>query len=194
MKRRLKIILTGSAIGLGAYVGAYLLIPQHFVPAEFSNSRIEGAKLAERIVTNSGVSLANLQAIAEHDRRGRRTEALTLIAQEFARTKDTQDAAIKLSARLESMARSIDSIRPEEARSIATEAVSSEVALVSRLLSYNDAMKELFEVLREKFENPGLSTNGRVDELVGKVNEEARAINELNMRFTNSLAEFDKLF
>jgi len=194
MKRRLKILLTGSAIGLGTYVAAYLILPQHFVPAEFSSARIEGAKLAERIVTNSGASLANLQAIAEHDRRGRRTEALVLISQEFTRTKDTQDAAVKLSARLEAMARSIDSIRPQEARSVATEAVTSEVALVSRLLSYNELLKELFEVLRQKFENPTLDTNGRVEELVGKVNEEARAINESNTHFTESLAEFDKLY
>ena len=194
MKRRLKILLTGSAIGLGTYVGAYLVIPHSFVPAEFSEARIQSATLAERIVSNSEASLANLQAIAQYDKNGEIAPALALIAQEFARTRETQDAAVKLSSRLEAMARSIDAIRPAEARLLATEAISAEVALVSRLISYNDRLKELFEVLREKFEHPGLATNGRVEALVGKVNEEARAINEFNRRSTQSLAEFDKLF
>ncbi|MEK7554491.1 MAG: hypothetical protein AAB518_00685 [Patescibacteria group bacterium] len=194
MKRRLKILLTGSAIGLGTFAAAYILIPQSFVPQEFSAARIESAKLAERIVANAEASLANLQAIAEHDRRGRKAEALTLVAQEFTRTKETQDAAVKLSSRLEAMARGIDAIKPEAARLLATEAVSAEVALVSRLISYNSLLQELFGVLREKFERPGFYTNGRVEELVAKVNEEARAINDFNRRSTESLAEFDKLF
>ena len=72
--------------------------------------------------------------------------------------------------------------------------MSSEVALVSRLLSYTNNLIELFGVLRLKFEKPGTQFDGAVAGLIDKINEEARAINSFNQRFNWSLAEFDKIF
>ena len=92
------------------------------------------------------------------------------------------------------MARALSSIKPERSRILATEAVSAEVALVSRLLSYNDYLLQLFETLRAKFSNPGLSSNGKVNDLIARINDETRAINELNGRSTNALASFDEVF
>jgi hypothetical protein len=194
MRNRVKIFLGTAAIGSGLAIAFYFILPGGFVPSEFSEARIKGAGLAEKIVELSNESLANLEAIAKYDEQGNTPEALTLLSKEVIKNRETHEEAIRLSAQLEKMARSLSEIKPARARVLATEAVSSEVALVSRLLSYNNFLLQLFEVLRDKFQNPRSDANGRVEELIAKINEEARAINDFNRRFNQSLAEFDKLF
>ena len=109
--------------------------------------------------------------------------------------RSNQEEAIKLATQLEKMARILPSIKPASARQHATAAVSSEVALVSRLVSYNDYLKQLFEVLRAKFNNrySYYEADGQVELLIVKINEEAQAINGLNNRFSAALAELDKI-
>ncbi len=191
-------VITSSLIGAGIYVAASfftsLFIPAKNVPAEFSEARIQGAELARQIVTLSDASLANLDRIAEFDRRGNSTQALSSVAEAVIQNRRIQDEAIQLSSELERMARLLDNIKPSEARILATEAVSSEVALVSRLLRYQDYFGQLFQVLDAKFQHRAKDVDNKVHELVSKINEEASAINDSNGRFTESLAEFDKLF
>jgi len=194
MARSLKILITGSIVGVGVYVAAYLIVPSSFAPPEFLKARIEGAELAKTIVDSSDKLLGYLDQIAKYDTEGNTQAAFILTGQALAKIHDAQGEAIKLSSRLEAMARNLSDIKPAQARILATEAVSSEVTLVSHLIQYNDYLKQLFEVLRGKFENPSSHSNGRVKELVNKVNEEARAINDFNRRFNQSLAEFDKFF
>ncbi len=194
MKRWTANAIGAVLIGVGIYSVIGLMAPKTNLPPEFSEARIKGAELAQRIVELSNESLGNLETIAAYDRAGKKSEALILISQEVVKNQEAQQEAIKLSSQLERMARTINDIKPTEARVLATEAVSSEVALVSRLLSYNDYLLRLFEALREKFENPSTYTNGKVEQLIVKINEEAQAINTFNQRFTSSLAEFDKLF
>ena len=181
-------------VGVGTYSVIYLAAGGSYIPPEFSEARIKGAELAQSIVALSNESLGNLETIAAYDREGKKSEALILISKEVLKNRDAQQEAIKLSSQLERMARSIGDIEPSRARVVAAEAVSSEVALVSRLIAYNDYLLRLFEALRDKFQNPGAYTNGRVEELVAKINEEAQAINAFNDRFSQSLAEFDTLF
>ena len=181
-------------IGVGGYSVLRLVGDAGFVPVEFSEARIKGAELAKNIVELANGSLGSLEEIAAYDEAGKKSEALILISKEVLKNRDTQAEAIKLSSQLERMARSIEEIKPARARVLAAEAVSAEVALVSRLISYNDFLLQLFEALRQKFQNPTVYANGRVDELVRKINEEAQAINTFNQRFGESLAEFDELF
>jgi len=195
MKLNFRILLTGSAIGLGTYVVASLAVtPQNFVPAEFSEARIRGAAYAEQIVAHAETSVKNLEVIAYFDREGNAPAALDLITKELGKINEVHAAAIGLSGELEKMARYLSDIKPARARLHATEAVSAEVALVSHLLLYNDHLKELFGALHVKFQNQGAYSNGKVNDLIEKVNEETRAINELNRRFNASLAEFDRIF
>ena len=194
MKRWVIGTITGVLIGVGTYSVIQFMFSRAHVPSEFSEARIKGAELAKKIVDLSNESLGSLETIAAYDRTGKKSEALILISKEVLKNRDAQGEAIQLSSQLERMARTINDINPTKARVIATEAVSSEVALVSRLLSYDDYLLRLFEALRDKFQNPSFYTNGKVQELVGKINEEAQAINTFNYRFSESLAEFDKLF
>lgn len=194
MSQRVKIGFGVFVVASAAGFAAWFFWPQPFVPQEFSEARIRGAVLAQAIVGSAGESLDALARIRLHDEQKEVAGALIVISQEIIRNRDAQEKAIKLSSELERMARLITNIHPERARLMAAEAVSAEVALVSRLVSYNDNLLELFSILREKFEYPGRDTNGRVDQLIDTVNEEARAINMFNQRFNWSLAEFDKMF
>ena len=184
----------GVAAAFGAYILFSNLTAPNFIPEEFTEARLNGAELASKIVSLADDSLNNISEIARFDDEGDKDEALILIAKELAKNREMRDEAIRLSAELEKMARSLRNIKPSQARILATEAVSSEVALVSRLISYNDYLLQLFETLKEKVQTPSVKTNGRVEELVKKINEEAKAINEFNGKFSQSLAEFDKMF
>ena len=193
MKAWLIRIAVGVLVGVGVYSALHFFLQRTHVPAEFSEARINGAELAKHIVDLSNESLGSLETIAKYDEAGKKSEALILISKEVLKSRDAQAEAVKLSSQLERMARSINDIEPSSARVLATEAVSSEVALVSRLLSYNDYFLQLFEALRDKFQNPGTNTDGKVKDLVAKINEEEQGINTFNQRFGQSLAEFDKL-
>ena len=191
---RIKLAITATIVGLGSFAVVYVIVPKAAVPAQFLESRVRGAEIARAIVDQSNRTLTRLDEIAVYDREGNVAEALSAISQLVVDNRAAQEKVLALADELEEMARSIADIRPERARVFATEAVSSEVALVSHLLSYNDNLFVLFEALRAKFDNPSAKTNGRVRDLIGKINEEAQAINEFDGRFNDSLAEFDKLF
>lgn len=195
MKSRWQLpIVIVAALIVGGYFFLAYLDTRQYIPPEFSEARLKGAELAKKIVELSGDSLANLEQIAEYDKQGNAPEALILISKEVIKNRETHEGAIRLSSQLERMARTVSDIKPAKARILATEAVSSEVALVSRLISYNDYLRQLFEILRDKFQSRGANPDGKVKGLIDKINEEARAINEFNQRFNGALAEFDNIF
>jgi hypothetical protein len=87
------------------------------------------------------------------------------------------------------MAKNLAQISPASASQKALEAVSSETALISRLITYNDYLTQLLEVLRGKF--LGKNSNDKIPELIQKLNNEAQAINDLNQKFNETMKEFD---
>lgn len=184
----LAIVAGGIVLGSG-----YFLFGGTKVPAEFSEARSNGALLAQEIVDQSRVTLANLSKIAEFDRNSDYSEALLLISNELVKNRESSQDAIRLSSQLERMARTSGDIRPSKAREVATEGLSSEVALVSRLVVYNDLLKQLFEVLRQKFEKPWANLDGQVQNLITKINDEAQAINDFNKRFVAAMEVFDDI-
>ena len=99
---------------------------------------------------------------------------------------------IKLAGQLEIMAKNISAILPASAGQMALQAVSSETALISRLITYNDYLVQLLEILQQKFSGFSKNTNGKIAELLAKINEEAKAINELDNSFNQLMGEFDK--
>ncbi len=189
-KLTLAIVAGFIGIGGGVYLAARLLIPTAYIPPVFSEARINGAGFAKNIVSLLEESVRHLQEIAAFDREGNAPEALTLISQEVIKNRNIQQEAIKLSSELEKMARAIPEVRPDSARFAATEALSSEIALVSHLLNYTAALRELFDVLRSKL-NRTTATEEQVRSLIAGINREAEAINDLNQKFNNALQELD---
>ena len=187
----LGVFLTLTAILLGKF----LLPPQKSVPLEFTEARLRGAEVAEHIVALSNSILQGIGDIARYDREGNATQALLRISTHLIENKTNQEHSVLLAAQLERMARFLPNIKPSRARQAATAAVGAEVTLVSRLIGYNDYLRQLFEVLNTKFDRgyADQSDAEHIKLLITKINEEAAAINNLNQRFNDALAEFDKI-
>ena len=190
--RHLVLVLSASALIFSIY---YLFSSGKFLPGEFSDARIKGATVAERIVDLSRTTLSLLEKVSIYDQQRKTNEALTSISSAIIVNSESQEEAIRLSSQLAAMAENLPRIQPAKAREIATEAVTAEVALVSRLLYYNNYLHQLFEALRAKFNRPGISyLDGQVNDLINKINDEAKQINILNKKFGERMAEFDKIF
>ena len=194
MKRRLIMLLAIPVAVLGIYFGVIAFNPRNYVPDVFSASRLKSAELAQSIVLTSSDLLKSIEIIGRYDQEGNKSQALILISNAVLKRSDFHQSAISLASELEKMARSVPDIRPSQARDFASEAVSSEVALVSQLLSYDDYLQQLFETLKGKVQHPDVYTDGAVQLLIDKINEGGKGINELNNHARASLASFDKIF
>ena len=193
--RRLRFFIIFAILIIAAYLFFYLLAANSNVkkvPDEFLKARQEASLIALDIISFSNQTANNISKISELDKEAKYEDALNLIAQEIDHNRQAREGAIKLSAQLEKMAKNISGIEPPEAAQIALQAVGSETALISRLISYNDYLIQLLEVLRQKFSEEK-NINGRIVELVGKINEESKTINDLDKNFNQLMAEFDKL-
>ena len=188
-------LLTAAAAAAVVLVLRYVVFPATFLPGEFSEARLKGSRVAERIVELSRTNLSLLSEVARYDRESNYPEALISISNAIIQNRENQAEAIRLSEQLTAMAEQAPRIRPNRAREIATEAVAAEVALVSRLIYYNNYLSQLFETLKVKFEKPWVTyLDGQVNDLINKINDEAHAINEHNKKFVALMLELDSIF
>lgn len=159
------------------------------VPSDFLQARQEASTIASEIVAISGQSTNNLSQIAQLDKEGKYTEALILVSQELERNKEARDKAIRLSIQLETMTKNLSAISPASASRIALEAITSEISLINKLIDYNDDLMKLLQILQEKF----LGRNGgdKIPELIAKINDDVKIINELNKKFNDVMESFD---
>jgi len=167
----------------------FFVVEPKTIPENFLMARQEASIIASEIVAISNESINNLNEIAQLDKEKKYTEALLLTSQELERNRQAREKAIKLSIQLEIMAKNLSQISPASASQLALQAISSETGLISRLITYNDYLTQLLEVLREKF--LGKDTGDKIPELIAKINDEARAINDLNQKFNDVMKEFD---
>ena len=190
--RRIKILIIFLLIVLVAYfVVRFLFIETRNIPPEFLKARQEASLIAQDIVSLSDETANKLNEVAQLDQEQKYTEALVLISQELERNRAARKKAVGLSQRLEAMANNLAQIKPASAGQTALEAVSSETALISRLINYNDYLNQILEVLRAKF--LGKIDGDNIPELVSRANKEAKVINELNQKFNDVMKEFDAI-
>ncbi|PIZ44601.1 hypothetical protein COY31_02330 [Candidatus Wolfebacteria bacterium CG_4_10_14_0_2_um_filter_39_18] len=159
------------------------------VPSDFLQARQQASLIASEIVAISGQSTNNLSQISQLDKEGKYTEALILVSQELERNKEARDKAIKLSVQLETMAKNLSAISPVSAGQTALEAITSETSLISKLIDYNDDLTKLLEVLQSKF--LGKYGGDKIPELIAKINDDVKIINELNQKFNSVMENFD---
>lgn len=190
--RRAKITIVFLLIVSAVYLLARFFTPEiKNVPEEFLKARQEASLIAKDIIGLSGQTAGNIAVISEFDKEAKYSDALNLISQELERNRQAREKAIELSKQLESMIKNIPKISPASASQAALEALTSETALISRLISYNDYLVQLMDILKKKFLFQEKDGNGRVLELINKINEEARMINELDKNFNKSMDKFD---
>jgi predicted PurR-regulated permease PerM len=161
-------------------------------PKEFLETRQEASLIAKDIIDISSRTAENIKKISDLDKNKEYTEALNLISEELNNNRLARENAISLSAKLEIMAKNVSQISPAAAGQIAIQAISSETTLISRLITYNDYLIKLLEILQAKFLEKEKNANDKIADLIEKINDEARAINDLNNNFNNLMTEFDK--
>ncbi|MEK7634492.1 MAG: hypothetical protein AAB396_01235 [Patescibacteria group bacterium] len=147
--------------------------------------------MAKNIVVISGKTAENINKISDFDKKGEYAEALNLISEELNNNNEARSQAVNLSVQLEIMAKNLADISPASMGQIALQAISSETALINRLITYNDYLIKLLEVLQKKILGQG-GNSGQISELIGKINEEAKVINNLDKNFNQLMDEFDK--
>ena len=156
-----------------------------FVPDEFVKARIAGAVIAENIVKISAESLEALEQISQNESRRDYQTAIDTVQRELDRNKKARGEAVKLSNYLDQMAKSLSAIKPRKARALATSAVGEEISIINHLISYNDHLGQLFELLKAKFEGKIQNREDRLKELLLLINQEANSINNLNRKLIN---------
>lgn len=166
-----------------------------FVPPEFLEAKSKGAVIAERIVSLSKESITNLAEMSAEDEIGNYTAGLELILKEVERNKEARDEALELSKELGKMTASLTQVKPEAATRAGLEAIINESQIVQRLINYNSYIFQLLDILQGRFTggSSGPGTDEKVKELIGKMNEEAKAVNELNEKYKIQMSEFNKL-
>jgi hypothetical protein len=188
--RRVKLIILFLIIILIAYfVLRFVGTETRNVPPDFLNARQQASAIALEIVTISNNSSTDFNTIAQLDSQGKYTDALNLVSQELQRNAEARTKAIDLSNQLTTMAKNLNKISPASASQTALEAISSETALISRLIDYNDYLTQLLQVLQDKF--LGKVNGDNIPELISKINGEAKTINDLNQQFNDIMAQFD---
>jgi len=187
---RIRILILFVFIILLAYfVLRFLMVDVKNIPEDFLRARQEASLIAQDIVAVSNESSNTFDEIAKLDKERRYSEALVLVSRELQRNREAREKAIKLSVQLETMAKNIAQISPSSDGQKALQAISSETALISRLITYNDYLTQLLEILQDKF--LGKNQGDRIPELIAQINGEIQAINDLNQKFNDIMKDFD---
>lgn len=194
-KLRNKFGTAAGWIAVGALLIAGLFLALSDVeppPEDFISARSRGAAISKDIVSFYQRSLENLKTVSELDRSGRHYDGLKIVLQELSANSETRSKAQELAAELEKMTSVMPLIKSEAARAKAIEAVAAEVNLITHLITYNEYLYRLLETLRSKFSGETQLT--AIEELIARMNEEARTINELDNRFNVLINEFDSYY
>lgn len=190
LPRQMRLLILFLAIILaGVFVARFFFVESRTVPMEFLEARGQASIIAQGIVDLSHQTAERLREVAGLDNEKKYTEALILVSEELERNREAREKAVRLAVELEVMIKELSSISPSSASQKALEALTSETALISRLITYNDYLNRLLEVLRGKFLDRGDGNN--IAELLGRINDEAKAINDLNKKFNDAMREFD---
>ena len=192
ISRKEKLFLLIFVIALAIYfVGRFVLAKPQTIPSEFLKARQQASLIAADIVGVADESSKKLEEISKLDGERKYADAIKLVAQELEHNNQARQRAIYLSNQLETMAKNVPNITPGSAAQKALEAVSLETTLINRLITYNDYLNQLLGILRDKFLGQNKNSHDKITELVSKINEEAKAINEINQKFNDKLSDFD---
>ncbi len=166
------------------------------IPSSFTDSRQAASGYASSIVGDlSSVSgdIAQLQAL--YRGRGSSGAALDVIVAATAKHQDARDKSILLATELEKMARAIPGIHPDGAGQTALVAISSETALIGRLISqYNESLGSLLVSLRDHFSGSKYEDAAKLNAMIDNINAETESINQLNDQFVQLMQKFDSYY
>jgi hypothetical protein len=172
------------------FIGRLFFVETRIIPSDFLKAHKEANQIANDIVSLLNSNKKDLELIEKLNKDGDFPKALVVISRALQDNQEAYSKAINLSRHLEIMAGSLISIQPSSLRQVALEAISTEITLISRLLQYNDYLKQIFELLRLKFSGESKEDNN-LRLLIEKANNEARIINDLNKKFNDLMVRFN---
>jgi len=163
------------------------------VPISFAEARINGAVISDSLNNFFQESSERLRKIEEKDKAGKYDDALDLTTQEFIKLQEARLKTIDLLGELTTMAAEIPNIPLHSAQSIGMQAIATKISLVDRLLNYHEKIRQLLDVLENKFlsDDPA-SFDTKTTEVIKAINDDIFAINELNRKYQRLMTEFDE--
>lgn len=190
--RRTKTILVFLILIAVGYISVKFWQGRNQIPKDFTNARIQGAAIAENIVTLSTQSTSDLEKVNQYDKEGDYTNALALTTNLVVQSQQIRDQAIALSTQIENMTKSLSSINLNDARQAALETITSRLALVSQLINYSGDLGTLLDTLRNRFAGKPTPA-GQVQTLVNQINTDVAAVNNFNAQATQAMIQFDAI-
>jgi len=185
---------------LGVTIIAFIVISFVFaaqdkvtVPTSFAEARINGAVISDSLNIFFQESSERLRKTEEKDKAGKYDDALDLITQEFIKLQEARLKTIDLLGELTTMAAEIPNIPLYSAQSIGMQAVATKISLVDRLLNYHEKIRQLLDMLENKFisDDPA-SFDTKTAEIIKAMNNDILSINELNRKYQRLMTEFDE--
>jgi len=160
------------------------------VPEMFWDSHKEGSIIAEEFVALAESTQENLQKIKELEESGKADLALDLIRTEIGRSEILKSKGVELLKSLSQMTHGLSGIRPDEARAIAHEAISSRITTVNSLIDYSNALDQILRLLTSKVLY-GDDIRSTLEEKINEANESARSINDLNIKYNDTIRKLE---
>lgn len=160
------------------------------IPDEFLTAYQNASVLAQEIVLISEETAKNLENVALLDKNKQYQKALEIISAQLKANDLAREKAIKLSYQLEKMAKTASAIEPLSLSQKVLQAIGFEAALISHLVNYNHYLVNLLELLKDKFINHK-DPNGKIEQLVRKINLEIKEINNLNKKFNQLMTNLN---
>ena len=188
------VIVLFAIAGFVAFIFSPLSKAQ--IPSVFTDSRQSASGYAASIVDDlSSVSGDITQLQALYRARGSSGAALDVIVAATAKHQDARNKSILLATELEKMARAIPDIHPDGAGQTALVAISSETALIGRLISqYNESLGSLLVSLRDHFSGTKHQDPAQLNAMIDNINGETQSINQLNDQFVQLMQKFDSYY
>lgn len=177
-------------IVVGAFIIAYSTSTT--IPRAFFEARINTAGAANNLARLINNSLTNLHRIETFEQNKSHDQALEMLRFEIGQKQEKQNSAVLLATDLEDMAKAALEINAATPRGLAIEAVTSGVSMVSRIVSYNSSMDELFAAIQNKILNGSAASDTNIRALLASINADGKAINDLNDSFNETLKKFDE--
>jgi len=192
--RLTKTILAFLVIVAAGY-GIFLLFEarQNQVPQSFTAARLQGALIAQNIVSVSNQSTADLAKVNQYDDAGDYTDALALTTTMVAGSQQLRDQAVELSNQVGDMTEALSNISSFDAQQAALESISSRLALINQLVNYSGDLGQLLNTLQARFTQKTQVTNAQIQGLINQINTDVNAINNFNAQANASMDRFDKL-
>jgi hypothetical protein len=161
-------------------------------PKPFLETRIQALGVANNLALLVANSYANLEKVAVLAQENDYTQASKLITYEFSQRQEKQNSAVALASQLDQMAKTSSLIDSGRARGYALQAITSGVAMVSRMISYNDSLDQLFQAIDAKINGQDSGPEARA--ISASLNNDAKTINQLNAEFNAQLRKFDNVY